>query len=141
MNLGKSIIYLSVLATTTLLTGCGDDKKPQANTVVEPVVQDGPQVDTPTTDDTPVPATNIKDIDFVDTKVDLEGDFRIKEVLRDHGGNYYVAIVSSANSSTGTRLRCHEIRQCRQGTLAIPDHRKCQCNTKLFQQDRLIPRR
>jgi len=99
MNLGKSIIYLSALATTTLLTGCGDDKKPQANTVVEPVVQDGPQVDTPTTDDTPVPATNIKDIDFVDTKVDLEGDFRIKEVLRDHGGNYYVAIVSSVKET------------------------------------------
>ncbi len=99
MKLSNQKSALALIAITALMNGCGGDEKKKANNdnsipvVEEPSTQEVPVVDTP------VVESKIDSLQLTDTKIDLEGDFRIKKVQRDAVGNYYVAVVSTVKEN------------------------------------------
>lgn len=89
-----SLAFYALLPACGSIRGSGGDDTPPP-----PVVQEAPQQAEPSTVEAPVALAATADLKleslaFVETNIDLTGDFRVKKVQRDNQGHYYVALVS-----------------------------------------------
>lgn len=105
-NNNSRLIY-AALFSTLVATGCGGKTGGGSATPV-PVPVASPEAQVEPVVETPIEAFDLKTMTFIETNIDLIGDFRVKKVERDAKGHYYVALVSDvkvgATSTPGYAL-------------------------------------